>query len=103
MSQCQLQYRPPLTPTPACCSIPPVEADYTPKGTYTTLNGLKTYEIAPKGEAKAAVLFVYDIFGFAPQTIQAADLIASAGFKVFMPDFLEGKPATVELYAGTEE
>lgn len=52
-----------------CCTLPPVQAEYTPKGTYGTLNGIKTYEVGPTDTGKA-VLFVYDVFGFSPQILQ---------------------------------
>ncbi|ODN81121.1 hypothetical protein L202_03214 [Cryptococcus amylolentus CBS 6039] len=82
----------------SCCSdLPPVQAEYTPKGTYTTFSGLKTYVVGPE-DAKAAVLYTYDIFGFSPQILQGADLIASQGYRVVMPDFLVGKYATPELF-----
>ena len=48
-----------------------MSAEYEPKGTYEDLAGLKTYTIGPdKGEAKAAVLVIYDVFGFSPQIVQ---------------------------------
>jgi hypothetical protein len=34
---------------------------------YTQLAGLKTYTIGPE-DSKKVILFVYDIFGFSPQT-----------------------------------
>ncbi|ODN84793.1 hypothetical protein L202_00664 [Cryptococcus amylolentus CBS 6039] len=88
----------------SCCSdLPPVQAEYTPKGTYTTSNGLKTYVTGPE-DAKAAVLYIYDIFGFSPQILQGADLIASQGYRVVMPDFLVGNYATPAFFGpGTEE
>ncbi|KAF1982762.1 alpha/beta-hydrolase [Aulographum hederae CBS 113979] len=88
----------------ACCSIPPViGTNYEPKGEYTTLNGLKTYVTGPTS-ATCALLSIYDIFGFFPQTLQGADLLASAGpYRVFLPDFFEGKPCNIEWYPPTTE
>jgi hypothetical protein len=53
----------------ACCQLPPVEAEYTPKGSYAELEGLKTYFSGPE-DAKSAILMVYDVFGFSPQIVQ---------------------------------
>ncbi|EIW69118.1 hypothetical protein TREMEDRAFT_39389 [Tremella mesenterica DSM 1558] len=88
----------------ACCTLPPAEAEYTPKGSYETLAGLKTYVVGPDlDKAKGAVLCVYDIFGFSPQILQGADLLSAGGFKVYMPDFCAGEYATAEMFSGTPE
>ena len=58
-----------LTYTVACCKLPPVEAEYTPKGSYETINGYKTYVTGPEDSDKA-ILSIYDIFGFSPQILQ---------------------------------
>lgn len=86
----------------ACCSIPPVvSTGYEAKGTYTTINGLKTYVTGPES-AEQAILVVYDIFGFFPQTLQGADIISTSDpdrkYRVFMPDFFEGEPADISWY-----
>jgi dienelactone hydrolase len=48
---------------------------------------------------KKAILVIYDIFGFFPQTIQGADILAASGdYQVFMPDFFEGQPADIAWY-----
>ncbi|KAL7270951.1 hypothetical protein RUND412_006328 [Rhizina undulata] len=81
----------------ACCSLPPVvSTNYVPKGTYEELNGIKTYVTGPR-DAKTGVLVIYDIFGFFSQTIQGADIIASAGHLVIMPDFFHGKPLEITV------
>ncbi|KAK8861359.1 hypothetical protein IAR55_002178 [Kwoniella newhampshirensis] len=86
-----------------CSSIPPVTAEYTPKGSWTELNGLKTYVTGPE-DAKTSLLFLYDIFGFGPQILQGADLIASQGYRVTMPDFLKGDHPTMAMFQpGGEE
>jgi dienelactone hydrolase len=45
---------------------------------------------------------VYDIFGFFPQTLQGADILAYTDkehpYQVFMPDFFEGSPADISWY-----
>jgi hypothetical protein len=56
----------------ACCTIPAVvQEDYTPKGDYTEFDGMKTYITGP-ADSKRALLFVYDVFGLASQTLQGA-------------------------------
>jgi hypothetical protein len=67
MATCARFHATPLTP--ACCSLPPVSAEYTPKGTYGKVAGLKSYTVGPE-DAKAAVLVVYDVFGYSPQILQ---------------------------------
>lgn len=79
-----------------------MQAEYEPKGTYTQVAGLKSYTVGPE-DAKQALLLVYDIFGFKPQILQGADLLASQGFRVVMPDFLVEKWATPDMFTGTEE
>lgn len=43
-----------------------------------------------------------DIFGFFPQTLQGADILAYGDkereYQVFMPDFFDGKPADISWY-----
>ncbi|KAH0541785.1 hypothetical protein FGG08_003740 [Glutinoglossum americanum] len=86
-------------PSKACCTIPPIiPKDYHPKGTYTTIAGLKTYHTSPPSPT-ATILFIYDIFGYFPQTLQGADILASAGnFAVYMPDWFEDDPADISWY-----
>lgn len=90
----------------ACCTIPPVVAkDYKEKGTWTTIAGLKTYVTGPS-DAKRAILWIFDIFGYFPQTIQGADILASSKdspYLVIMPDFFEGSPAKLEWYPPVTE
>ncbi|KAF2093889.1 putative hydrolase [Rhizodiscina lignyota] len=87
----------------ACCVIPPVISQgYQAKGEYKTLDGLQTYITGPP-EAAHAILIIYDIFGFSPQILQGADLMATADthreYRVFMPDFFEGSPADGSWFA----
>lgn len=84
----------------ACCTVPPVQAEnYTGKGEHITIDGMKTYATGPT-DAKRAILVIYDIFGFFPQTIQGADILAQGDkekkYQVFMPDFFEGKPVDIK-------
>lgn len=53
----------------ACCSLPPVQAEYTPKGSYGKVAGLKSYGVGPTDTGKA-ILMVYDVFGYSPQILQ---------------------------------
>lgn len=86
----------------ACCSVPPViSKGYEPKGEYVTIDGLKTYKTGPPS-SKRALLIIYDIFGYYPQILQGADILANSDkeqqYQVFMPDFFEGKPADISWY-----
>lgn len=90
-----------------CCpsDIPPVvTGHYTPHGSYETHAGYKTYVTGPR-DAQHAVMVIYDIFGFFPQTIQGADIIASQlNALVFMPDFFQGEAADINSFPpDTEE
>ncbi|KAF8678379.1 Vacuolar protein sorting-associated protein 26 [Rhizoctonia solani] len=62
-------------------------ADYKPKGTFETINGISTYVIGDKSSKKAIVV-VMDVFGMVPLTQQGCDILASQGFYVLMPDYL---------------
>merc|ERR1712187_847065 len=59
-----------------------------------------TYVTGPESASKA-ILIIYDIFGFFPQTIQGADILANSNeqkYRVFMPDFFEGQPADITWF-----
>ena len=62
---------------------------------------MKTYVTGPSS-ATTAILYIYDIFGFFPQTLQGADILAHADkehqYQVFMPDFFHGKPADISWF-----
>jgi len=95
------------TQSHACCTVPPVVSEgYKPKGDYITVDGMKTYATGPSN-AKSALIVVYDIFGFFPQTLQGADILAHADkehqYQVFMPDFFDGKPADISWYPPDNE
>ena len=76
------------TQSHACCTVPPVSVDYKEKGSFTTVEGMKTYQTG-SSSAKSGLLVVYDIFGFFPQTLQGADILATGDKdkprQVFMP------------------
>ncbi|KAG4423825.1 hypothetical protein IFR04_002970 [Cadophora malorum] len=91
----------------ACCNIPPVVSKgYELKGKYETIGGLKTYVTGPL-TATNAIFVIYDIFGYYEQTLQGADILATAdpenSYQVFMPDFFEGVPADLAWYPPTTE
>ena len=53
--------------------------------------------------ATSAIFIIYDIFGYSPQILQGADLLAHADdehhqYQVYMPDFFQGKPADQSWY-----
>ncbi|KAH9945607.1 hypothetical protein B0H21DRAFT_694051 [Amylocystis lapponica] len=75
----------------ACCTIPPVKSDYAPKGSYKSYAGFtKVYVTGPALPADTAIVTVFDIFGFKPQTQQGADILAEQlNAHVVMPDFFE--------------
>ncbi|KAJ5557273.1 hypothetical protein N7494_001188 [Penicillium frequentans] len=84
---------------------PVVSKGYQAKGSYQKINGMKTYVTGPETATKA-ILVVYDIFGFFDQTIQGADILAHSNeqkYRVFMPDFFEGKPADISWYPPTTD
>jgi dienelactone hydrolase len=71
----------------ACCTIPPVKSDYTPKGTIKTYADINSY-IVGDDSSKTALICVYDIFGIKGQTQQGADILAQElKARVVMPDF----------------
>jgi len=63
---------------------------------------LTLVDVTGPASAKNAILVVYDIFGYFPQTLQGADILATSdekhSYQVFMPDFFEGEPADIAWY-----
>lgn len=60
-----------------------------------------TTGVTGPNDATKAILLTYDIFGYYPQILQRADILASAGkekYQVFMPDFFEGTPCDISWY-----
>lgn len=87
----------------ACCTRPVAKADYTAKGEWIEVAGLKTYRTGASTASKA-VIFIYDIFGFAPQSLQGADILAGVesekgDVQVFIPDYLKGYHAQGAWFA----
>jgi len=74
----------------ACCSIPPVQSDYQPKGSIKPFGGFNRVYVTGPEKSENALVCVYDIFGFFPQTQQGADMLAAAlKATVYMPDIFE--------------
>ncbi|KAI0666316.1 hypothetical protein C8Q78DRAFT_1060766 [Trametes maxima] len=75
----------------ACCTVPPAQSNYTPKGRFKPYAGFsKVYVTGPETPGRVALVCVYDIFGFKPQTQQGADILADKlSVQVLMPDFFE--------------
>lgn len=87
------------TLTPACCITQPVAAAYTTSGTKHTddATGMEYYLVGDSS-AKQGILFCYDVFGFHPNALQVADILANSGpgFRVIMPDHLGDQPLAME-------
>eukprot|EP01047_Picozoa_sp_COSAG01_P052998 COSAG01_NODE_5636_length_4126_cov_16.030047_2_plen_326_part_00 len=84
---------PPIPVDPVCeaaCAGTVIPVDGEEHGTVEKAsNGMDMYV---SGSGAAAIVLVYDIFGFAPaQTRHNCDWLASKGFMVVMPDFFRGK------------
>lgn len=85
------------TQSHACCTVPAVvDHEYKEKGEYVTIAGTKTYATGPSDATKGIIL-IYDIFGYFPQTLQGADILANGDsqqkYRVYVPDYFDGKPA----------
>ncbi|KAH6658400.1 dienelactone hydrolase family protein [Truncatella angustata] len=74
----------------ACAKLPPASSNYSPEGSWDTVAHLNTYVTGPSNPTRA-IVFIYDIFGLAPQTLQGADRLAnSINGLVIVPDFFKG-------------
>ncbi|KAI0476041.1 alpha/beta-hydrolase [Xylariaceae sp. FL0804] len=90
-----------------CCNVPPIVASgYDAKGTYEELGGYKTYVTGPE-DATKGILHVFDIFGYYPQTLQGADILATSDasqkYRVFMPDLVKGEPVPMDWFPPDNE
>jgi len=85
---------------PACCSIPPVLSNYEPKGKYIKYAGFEKVYVTGPEKSDNAIVSVFDIFGFFPQTQQGADALAtSLNAAVYMPYFFEPhKPFPIDKF-----
>jgi hypothetical protein len=56
-------------------------------------------DVTGPSTASSAILFIYDIFGYFPQTLQGADILATSDkdhqYLVVIPDFFDGTPADI--------
>jgi dienelactone hydrolase len=76
-----------------CCptDIQPAINDYKGVGRKVTLEGF--FDMYVTGSGPHAIVIVYDIFGWTPNSEQLADALAQAGkCMVVMPDFMRGQP-----------
>lgn len=86
----------------ACCNVPAViSKGYDAKGSYEELGGFKTYTTGP-ADATKGIISIYDIFGYFPQTLQGADILATSDdaqkYRVFIPDWFEGAPFPISKF-----
>jgi len=76
--------------SPECCSIPQVASNYQPKGAVDEVEGVQIYHTGPT-DSRAALIAVYDVFGFHDNTKQFCDLLSKAlNVRVVLPDFFRG-------------
>jgi hypothetical protein len=58
-------------------------------------------DVTGPSDTSKAILYIMDIFGFFPQSIQGADILATSDkhrqYQVFMPDFFDGKPCDIKM------
>ena len=98
--------------------MPPVVEDgYEAKGNYIDIDGHRTcmtsqtlivsvansvQDRTGKEDSTTAVLIVSDIFGFFPQSLQGADILAYGDqekhYQVFIPDYFNGNPADISWF-----
>ncbi|WFC98349.1 carboxymethylenebutenolidase [Malassezia yamatoensis] len=90
--------------TPECCTVPPIESRYTPKGITQEVNGVICYVVGDQ-TATRAIVAIYDIFGFHSSSEQGADILAAlTGCRVYIPDLFDGKPLPLDtIPADTQE
>ncbi|KAF3916546.1 hypothetical protein ABW20_dc0102145 [Dactylellina cionopaga] len=77
-------------PSQACMCTPSIVLQgYNAKGVYQQTSDQKIYVTGPPN-AKSAIIFIYDAFGYSNQVLIAADLLSElTGCLVIMPDVLE--------------
>ncbi|KAF9023417.1 hypothetical protein BDZ89DRAFT_1102696 [Hymenopellis radicata] len=69
---------------------PPVLSDYQPKGAIKPFADFQKVYVTGPATSDNAIVCIFDIFGFFPQTQQGADIVASTlNTTVYMPDFFE--------------
>jgi dienelactone hydrolase len=69
---------------------------------HTQANNIDLPDVTGPSDASKALLYIFDIFGYFPQSLQGADILATSDdntkYQVFMPDFFEGSPADISWY-----
>ena len=81
-----------------CREQKPVEANYRPTGRRLRIDNMDIYETGTR-ESTNVLIAAYDIFGFHPNTLHFADMLAEKGpFRVVMPDFFRRQPYLMEDY-----
>ncbi|EED22789.1 hypothetical protein TSTA_062760 [Talaromyces stipitatus ATCC 10500] len=85
----------------ACCEtpVPHNVADYQAQGEWLDILGEKVYVVGDKA-ANRAIVWVFDIFGYSPQTLRGADVVAAnllssskGPVTVLIPDWFDGTVA----------
>ena len=75
-----------------------MQVNYKPTGRRLWIDNMDIYETGAK-ESRNVLIAAYDIFGFHPNTLHFADMIAEKGpFTVVMPDFFRRRPYLMEDY-----
>ncbi|KAM0756391.1 alpha/beta-hydrolase [Meredithblackwellia eburnea MCA 4105] len=71
----------------------------TPRGTFETIGGVRTYVVLPKGDydKSVATTFWGDVFGLYDNALLVCDAFADAGLATYAPDFFEGDPVPQEV------
>jgi len=82
----------------SCCTRFPTESGYTPKGKLVKLDNIEAYSVGPT-DSRLVIVFVYDIFGFHPTTLQTVDKLSEAlNVRIVAPDYFDGKPYPLENF-----
>ncbi len=72
-----------------------------------TIHLLTLPDVTGSSDAKVGILVLMDIFGFFPQTLQGADILAHSDakhqYRVFLPDMFDGEPADISWYPPVTE
>ncbi|OLY84241.1 putative AIM2 family protein [Smittium mucronatum] len=73
------------------------EYSHAPDGDKIFLNGDLECYVSGDKNSKAAIVYIYDIFGNHSNAYEGADIFARHGYRVIMPDFLRNNPVRVEM------
>lgn len=79
----------------ACCSIPPVQSDYTPKGEYKEYAGFKRVYVTGPKTSDIAIVSVFDIFGYKSPYTTRIDMLKSLSLHIaFSPRLSKGQTSS---------